>query len=75
MVSRKIHLTLCLLVATVGIADAQTLAPSSATVSERSPQDFRDPACGLTSVDLARRALTANADLAAARLDVERARG
>lgn len=43
-------------------------------LAQRSPQEFRDPSSGVSSVDLVRRALAANADLAASRLDVERAR-
>jgi cobalt-zinc-cadmium efflux system outer membrane protein len=38
-------------------------------------QDFRDSAAGLSSMDIVRRALVSNADLTAARLEVERARG
>ena len=75
VLSRKIQLTFCILATTLRLAAAQNLAPSSSSLIERSPQEFRDPAAGVSSIELVRRALAANADIAASRLEVERARG
>jgi cobalt-zinc-cadmium efflux system outer membrane protein len=61
------------LVATLPAANAQQ--PSPLASNEISAQAFRDSASGMSSLDLVRRALATNADLASARLEVERARG
>jgi len=48
---------------------AETLSNASATLSR-----YTDPVQGASSIDLVRRALTSNAELAAVRLDIERGR-
>lgn len=82
-------LALCALAAIVaGQSLPPSVQPDTATSRQASAQSnvstsisaedwtgsFIDPAQGSSSVDLVRRALTSNAELAAARLDVERAR-
>jgi cobalt-zinc-cadmium efflux system outer membrane protein len=54
------------------LAASSTLGAQQA---ERMPQEFRDAATGVSALDLVRRAFSANGDLAAARFDVERAKG
>lgn len=54
---------------------AQQPSSTLAVFPERSAQEFHDPIGGITSLDLVRRALASNGDLASARLEVERARG
>jgi outer membrane protein, heavy metal efflux system len=52
----------------------KSLAPASAEAFGTTTSRYVDSVQGVSSDDLVRRALTANSDLAAARLDVERAR-
>ena len=74
VLSRKTYLIIAIFLTTSApIADAQQ--SSSPILKEISAQDFRDPSSGVSSLDLVRRALLANNDLAASRLEVERARG
>ena len=59
---------------------SETEWPDLATVSARlgpsaTAGRYFDPVQGASSIDLVRRALTANTELAASRLDIERARG
>lgn len=75
VLSRKIHLIAVCFGMLIDVTHAQNTRPAPSALIERSPQEFHDPAAGLTAIDLVRRALTANADLAASRLEVERARG
>lgn len=76
VLSRKIHLLIALCFGiSVPLVQAQDGRVLSSSAAERSPQEFHDPAAGISSTELVRRALTANADLAASRLEVERARG
>ena len=75
VLSRKTHLIAIWFGMFIAVAYAQNTRPAPSRAIERSPQEFHDPAAGLTAIDLVRRALTANADLAASRLEVERARG
>src|SRR5215212_834026 len=82
------HSAVCLLAACFSIqaivTAAQTSSPSSffeqPNVADRPSGNsvatrYRDPQQGVSSTDLVRRALASNGDLAAARLNVERARG
>ena len=75
VLSRKTHLIAIWFGMFIAVAYAQNTRPAPSPAVERSPQEFHDPAAGVTAIDLVRRALTANADLAASRLEVERARG
>ena len=76
VLSRKIHLFtaiyfgLCLNFVT---AQDNRALPSGSV--ERASGEFQDTVNGISSMELVRRALAANADLAASRLEVERARG
>jgi cobalt-zinc-cadmium efflux system outer membrane protein len=49
--------------------------PQGSIFVERPPANFRDAVAGVSISDLIRRALDTNADLAASRLEVQRARG
>ena len=74
--SRRIHLFIAFFMAiSIRDADAQQSRILSLVSAERLPQEFRDSNAGITSAELVRRAIASNADLAASRLEVERARG
>ena len=76
VMSRKVPLFIAVCFGiSVRLVQGQDSRSVPSALVERSPQEFHDPVSGSTSVDLVRRALSSNADLAAARLDVERARG
>jgi cobalt-zinc-cadmium efflux system outer membrane protein len=71
---RKIHLIVVILIAAASLRDAtaQVTRSSSPVLNQISAQEFRDPS-GMSSLELVRRALVANAELTASRLQVERA--
>ena len=71
----KVHLIAIVLALSARFTNAQDRLLSVTAAGERSAQEFHDSATGLSSADLVRRALASNADLAASRLEVERARG
>jgi cobalt-zinc-cadmium efflux system outer membrane protein len=75
ILARNAHIIGILLVAAVPKAYAQQTNVISQTAREIPAQEFHDATSGLTSTEIVRRALSANLDLTASRLDVERARG